>query len=225
MNKQEAILYARVAQLSYKEGQNWDRFTFWGRFDNPGTHTQGIFGLVDGNFVVGFRGSEETGIEDWITDVKFIPQEYPFEKGSGGAMRVHGGFMEAYQSVREALLGKAKEAGGSKIISTGHSLGGALAVLFAADVKGVLPKKEVICYTFGCPKVGNQAYADFYNARVPQTYRVVNGADLVPKIPPAGYEHVGQMVQLGDNKINWRDLVGNINDHFPHNYLKALEAM
>ena len=61
---------------------------------------------------------------------------------------------------------------------TGHSLGGALAllttVLVAPDVNGA-------CYTFGAPRVANYEY--FRDLKTP-VYRVVNSSDAVPRVPP-----------------------------------------
>jgi triacylglycerol lipase len=44
----------------------------------------------------------------------------------------------------------------AEIFVTGHSLGGALAVLAAVDIKhNISPESEVILYTYGQPRVGN----------------------------------------------------------------------
>lgn len=44
---------------------------------------------------------------------------------------------------------------------TGHSLGGALAILAAADIKSVGHKVDEV-YTFGQPRVGNVAFSKWY---------------------------------------------------------------
>ena len=47
------------------------------------------------------------------------------------------------------------------ILITGHSLGGALAVLSALDIKKELMFNETISlYTFGAPRVGNDEFSD-----------------------------------------------------------------
>jgi len=54
--------------------------------------------------------------------------------------------------------------------------------------------------TFGEPRVGNQAFADAYNAKVPNSWRVVNGGDTVPHTPlfEFGYYHEGVEIWLDE---------------------------
>mmetsp|Transcript_25159 Transcript_25159/g.51130 ORF Transcript_25159/g.51130 Transcript_25159/m.51130 type:complete len:338 (+) Transcript_25159:679-1692(+) len=57
-------------------------------------------------------------------------------------------------------------------------------------------------YTFGAPRVGNTAFAEFFDSLGMEAFRVVNDADIVPRMPrhrsSAGalldYEHVGKTV-------------------------------
>ena len=83
--------------------------------------------------------------------------------------------------VREILdRPKARDEQGAPLplFITGHSLGGALALLatrlIAPDVTGA-------CYTFGAPRIGNYEFFRFIKTPV---YRVVNSADVVPRVPP-----------------------------------------
>ncbi len=48
-----------------------------------------------------------------------------------------------------------------EIFVTGHSLGGALAVFAALDIKETLPKTHVRLYTYGQPRVGNEGFSDY----------------------------------------------------------------
>ena len=64
-------------------------------------------------------------------------------------------------------------------LPTGHSLGGALATLAAFDIrKKLLHSKqrdvEVTCYTFAAPRTGNHAFAQDYNALIPDTWSIIN---------------------------------------------------
>lgn len=96
-----------------------------------------------------------------------------------GEQKVHHGFYDAFNAVKSDIeddLGKHR---GVPIYVTGHSLGGALAVLatkyLASDSLGA-------CYTFGGPRVGNSLFADDIKTPI---YRIVNAADGVPRVPPA----------------------------------------
>jgi len=230
MNKQEAMLCAEVSQASYGGDCRTDQFKLTARFENKSTDTQGIFGEAFGNaWVVGFRGSEETGLADWITDLKFIKQVFPYGESNNKKVKVHYGFINAYKSVRETVLAEAKKTPHKRIICTGHSLGGALATLCALDIQYNLPDKEVSCYTYGSPKVGNGDFIASYNRRVPKTYRFVNSADKVPLLPVGGYEHVGILQHIGRAGAIAQEvssvvdkLMDEIDDHFPVNYIKAL---
>jgi triacylglycerol lipase len=228
MDKKTALLCARISHAAYGKGFDMPDFKLLGRFENAGTDTQGIFGVAFKDILIlAYRGSEETGINDWIRDLKFIPASFPYGDGNQ-AIQVHAGFIEAYSSVREAMVKVAKESQHKKVICTGHSLGGALATLSAVDVKYNVPGKEVNCYTFGSPKVGNADFVKFYNGRVPQTFRFVNGVDLVPSLPPdipfvVDYEHVGQLHHIGDLQASQVSADAGI-CHLPANYCKLLEV-
>lgn len=224
MDIRAALLYARISMgvYTYNFG-NLKDFQFTAKFENKGTHTQGAFGIAYGDtFVVAFRGSEETRIEDWITDLKFIQQVYPYDESNNKKVKVHFGFIWAYKSVREAVLRGAKDTAAQKIATTGHSLGAGLATLAALDIQ-YNTGKEVACYTYGSPKVGNRAFADSYNRRVPKTYRIVNRFDVVPLIPPIGYVHVGELHHLGANSLE-DALANKVADHLPVNYINSLSA-
>ncbi|NET43201.1 lipase family protein [Okeania sp. SIO2B3] len=80
---------------------------------------------------------------------------------------------------------------------TGHSLGGAFAILTALElvVSHHISANNVFMYNYGGMKVGNSQFATFYNATVPNSYRVVNTKDFVPGLPPQiykNYRHIGQ---------------------------------
>lgn len=222
MDNKTALLCAKISQWAYGQGSQSPEFKLLARFENKGTDTQGMFGEINKDtFVIAFRGSEETGVADWITDLKISQQVFPYKESKNDKIRVHYGFIEAYQSVRDAVLKGAKETPLKKIICTGHSLGGALATLAALDIKFNCPDKEVSCYTYGSPKVGNKDFVESYNKRVPNTFRFVNGVDAVPQIPPIAYEHVGKELKLQSKEPG--QLKNAMEDHFPYNYIKKIQ--
>lgn len=141
---------------------------------------------VDGEppyLVLAFRGTEKK-VSDWLTDARCVPTVE-------GKTKVHTGFLEAFtvapdggESVKdqvEAILGRPEARKNKALLPlyiTGHSLGGALALL---ATKLVARNVTGACYTFGAPRVGNYEYFRFIKTPV---YRIVNSADVVPRVPP-----------------------------------------
>ena len=134
--------------------------------------------------VLAFRGTEKK-VSDWLTDARCVPTVE-------GATKVHTGFLEAFtktkdsegrtvQRVVEDLLSRPECKEGEEALPlfiTGHSLGGALALL---ATKLVVPDVTGACYTFGAPRVANYEYFRWLKTPV---YRVVNSSDIVPRVPP-----------------------------------------
>ncbi|CAH0522193.1 unnamed protein product [Peronospora belbahrii] len=121
--------------------------------------------------------------------------------------RVHRGFWTAYESVRDELKEVARlildENPGVSVYITGHSMGGALAVLAAYDLALNFSIK-VSMYNFGCPRVGNPTFRQHYDSCVSTSYRVVMDGDIVPGWPRFWglYQHVGTEISI--------DVAGNL---------------
>lgn len=124
----------------------------------------------DGMLVLAFRGTQPS-IRDVLTDIKADLVSAP------GGGRVHRGFKEAFEKVRQPIAAALKKHGALPVYVTGHSLGGALALVatreLGADSTGA-------CYTFGGPRVADDQF--FKDIKTP-VYRVVNAADGVPRVP------------------------------------------
>lgn len=140
--------------------------------------------------IVAFSGTDPLKIEDWITD---FTARRP-------ASDLHEGFEDAVATVwplvEAAIQNRPADQG--KLFFTGHSLGGALATVAAA--RAVRDPKMVVTavYTFGGPRVGGSAFSDDYSPKLgDRTYRLVDGGDVVPTVPPVagGFVHVGESVQ------------------------------
>ena len=154
--------------------------------------TQCFIASNDQFAIVAFRGSEgwklnepfdpRRTLADWTTDFDIRLADW-FRGG-----RVHRGFKDALEEVWPEMFPYMEKLAdqGCKIWVTGHSLGAALAILAAdrfQDVQGV--------YTFGSPRVGDRNFQENFKL---QAYRVVNGEDLVSRVPPpAVYRHVGEL--------------------------------
>lgn len=68
-----------------------------------------------------------------------------------------------------------------RILITGHSLGGAMALTIGYRCSQQYPSRFEGIYTFGCPRVGNEAFAD---ACTFKHVRVANTLDAAAEIPP-----------------------------------------
>jgi len=139
-----------------------------------------------------FRGTLSTG--EKMTNWMGSRQDAVFDDLEGGG--VHRGFHECYASVRNAVMEfLAAEAAPDRTIRlTGHSLGGALAMLAAMDIAtSGLPFRALEVFASGTPRLGSRKWADYYTQQPISTWRIANEKDLVTKIPPEflGYRHVG----------------------------------
>ena len=95
-----------------------------------------------------------------------------------------------------------------EILTTGHSLGGALASLCAHDLSERHPGLKVSMYNFGAPRLGNSAFTQLYREANGDSYRVVNEHDAFARFPrnvhPTlfNYDHAGKTVML-NNATYW----------------------
>src|SRR5258708_3471939 len=74
----------------------------------------------------------------------------------------------------------------------GHSLGGALAQLDTLFLKLNLPAGTTVRgVTFGTPRVGNAAWATFFDSQIADFTRMNNNRDMIPIVPGRllGFRH------------------------------------
>lgn len=165
----ELAYYSEITHCSDSEIAQWSCSGFTSQvkglspvsFYNPGKNT---FGFIAYNptfqaVVVAFRGSED--IKNWITNLDTVRTSY----GACSGCSVHLGFNAAYNNVSSEVRSRVKEYmakfPGASLIVTGHSLGGALAVLCAVDLNNNVRAVDIV-YTFGQPRVGNDKFAAYY---------------------------------------------------------------
>jgi hypothetical protein len=133
-------------------------------------------------------------------DQPFVPEKTPAEK-------------TAYDIVRSKLRSLLEEHKDAKFIVTGHSLGGALAILFPT-VLVVHEEMEIMdrllgVYTFGQPRIGNRQLGRFMEPHldrpVPKYFRVVYCNDIVPRLPYDDktflYKHFGLCLYYNSHYI------------------------
>lgn len=149
------------------------------------------------NNIIVFRGTQEP--EEWIANLNTKQTNYPSPNLQAG--KIHQGFFELYFSGVKSLLEQEIKKLNPAIpcYITGHSLGGAMAVLAALDLALNFSnlKDNIRMYSYAAPRVGNPTFAQFYSDFVPNSYRVVNQADSTWLLPPTKvdnsiYLHTGQ---------------------------------
>jgi predicted lipase len=167
------------------------------------TDTQVRITEVEDCVIIAFRGS--SSVKDWILDAEFFRTTFRFLEDLSG--QVHTGFLTAFSSIHAELASnlKTRGLGNAPIFVTGHSLGGALAILCALELsREGYNLAQVV--TFGQPRVGNKAFKAIYDARLgDKTFRVVNEEDIVARLPHLPsftdlYWHVGS-----EAFITWLD--------------------
>lgn len=180
-------------------------------------HTQGFFLEKGGVKYVIILGSNQ--LIDWLFNFWFRFTETPYkESGTRKEIKVHKGFYRSYLKAREIVLKQVKK--DEKVFVYGQSLGAAIAMLAALDIKYNYPDKEVGLMTTGSPKLGNQEFVDSFLKRVPDSLRYVYGGDIVTTLPPKffGYKHINNETHLGpDRKIRL-----SIPDHMMNRYIPGL---
>ncbi len=121
---------------------------------------------------------------------------------------IHEGFFEQFRAVESslyALLETMLPSSPSHICVCGHSLGSALAQITAVHLAShpSFSKHDISCYSFGGPRVGNKAFADWFNSCVHENYRIVHQNDPIPNIPILPFwRHTGGLCIYFDDKGN-----------------------
>jgi Lipase (class 3) len=156
-----------------------------------------------GDVVVAIRGTE--GIQEWINDAEFLLIPCPFLVGAG---HTEDGFTAMYSSLRtddavgspsvvNALANLPFKQPVSSVTICGHSSGGALGTLLALDLAANSIFQNPSVYTYASPRTGDPSFVSTYNQVVPNTFRIANRLDLVPKLPlPPAYDHVLGLFEL-----------------------------
>jgi triacylglycerol lipase len=121
-----------------------------------------------------FRGTEPGDFRDIRSDISAALKKVEL---NGEVLEFHSGYFNAFESVRSKIEETLKHSGSDQLFITGHSLGGALAIvttrILASDSCGA-------CYTFGAPPVGT---VEIQNKLKTPVYEIINEIDIVPRLP------------------------------------------
>lgn len=178
---------------------------------------------ADRDWLTNFDFAQWSAVTDAVLDNKQL--DYPDVYGtSSSGVKMHTGFTKAYLAVRPQIHNIVRHNTITYWVVTGHSLGGALANLCAVDLQyNFAPNIAIEVYTFGAPRVGNRAFSESYNRRVPNNWRFVNGNDVVSGLPRRwqNYRHVDTRIRFSVG-FSWRIISGSLQDHRIDRYVDAL---
>lgn len=143
-----------------------------------------VVSLEDTSVIV-FRGTDDRG--DWISNLDVFSVDT-----SHGP--IHGGFFRGYRALQPQIEEILDQHDPETVWITGHSLGGALAVVCAYDLVENSGRDIHGVMTFGQPMVAQRQLAEHLDEVLLGRYaHYVNGSDLVPRIPPT-FTHCGSLV-------------------------------
>jgi predicted lipase len=149
-----------------------------------------------GEAVIAIRGTE--GLLEWFQDAQFDTETCTFLAGAG---QTEDGFTDMYNSFAvgtpsgPSVTASLATISGTRQVNSltvcGHSLGGALATLQALDAAANSNFKNPTVYTYASPRTGDGQFVSTYDGMIPNTFRIANRVDLVPKLPLSPpYDHV-----------------------------------
>ena len=150
------------------------------------------------------------------------------KKERGGMPLVHRGFLDYCQAALFTDAAEGETAGerlaadlrahpSEKLYLTGHSLGGAAAILAAARLSDLdVSPDQLIVTTFGAPAVGNEDFVRTYQDRFTLRSVVMRGDPVKDALPsPLGFHHFGE-------RIDWQP--ARTTAAFPHTMTVYVDA-
>lgn len=165
--------------------------------------------------IVSFRGTVSTSIIDWINNLEYTKtspwKQYP-DAG------VHHGFNGAWEDLKKDVMSAVNNIRGTHstkdVQITGHSLGAAMAINAAMDIK-LNYGLDTSVVDFGRPRAGDQKFSQALVSEGISVFRVTHADDLVPHAPPEafGFYHSSQEVYYaGSGASNYKVCDGSGED-------------
>jgi hypothetical protein len=159
-----------------------------------------------------YRGTEPTNLGAWLGDADLGPDSI---RVHGNQLGVHAGFYRNVRATRWAVIRELTHALQGRslldpsqrvehrleaLYATGHSLGGAMALLFAISLAGSADDRELAerlraVYTYGQPMALAEPVPELARQVGDKVFRHILSRDLVPALPPARwgrFAHVGR---------------------------------
>ena len=241
LTEQNACLLSQIAYCTdittalttYMPG--WKKV--WEATEFGGNHA---FVATNGNeYALAIRGSlinfSWAAFQNWIyQDLHVTSQEkWPFVNDSSNAKLSQGSY-DGWQNLSKMMdkrtgqlllpfLEKELKTD-SRLLITGHSLGGNLASVYASYLWQQFKKDSHIgstinVITFAAPAAGNKNFANDFNKKFPEAIRVENKNDIVPKFPSAsGISALGSLysdsLSAGKIMVGYKNVTVSLSNVF-----------
>lgn len=199
-----ALVLAEVAKIAYAtDAEQLRRLQELGATETKPLARKSSQGVVASDahaVVIAFRGTEPTVPADIITDIKIFGR-----RTAEG--RIHSGFLDSVANLYELAIDEAINQGArdKTVLVTGHSLGGAMAMVFShrSTVQHDMRPDGIV--TFGQPlAVDNRICQQMLDEFKGDYVRFVNQWDPVTRLLP-NYRHAGARVHLNSDGYSLRE--------------------
>lgn len=183
--------------LPISSGGNGDSVQYWYVGYDPSLES----------VIVAHQGTDPSDILPLLTDANFFLSSLDSSlfPGIPSDTEVHSGFKDAQASTAADVLAAVQTAlskhGATTITLVGHSLGAAISLLDSVYLPLHLPSSLTFrTITYGLPRVGNRAFADYVDANLHLTH-INNKEDPIPICPGMflGFVHPAGEIHIGDS--------------------------
>ncbi|MDB5041442.1 MAG: lipase [Candidatus Eremiobacteraeota bacterium] len=188
-----AVTYGLAQNPALAQRQPLTSYTYVGPLAATGSAVGATFSFA-GGLAVAFRGA--------ITFAEFggllASSNLAHAKFIANSAYVHAGALAMYAPLRNALLAQLNALpAGSQIVFTGHDLGGALAIIAAADViKNAPTLTKPVVYTFGAAPVAGPTFPALVATAT--IFAVARPNDFLPQsMLMGGFVQLGTTMTLG----------------------------
>jgi hypothetical protein len=179
----------------------------------PKGDTQGYGFVIGGTGFIILRGS--TSLRDWIDNLTAVPTTYgskrTLEEIGGAEPERHLGFARAWANVFPQIKAwiDALYPNVTRFCLSGHSLGGALAIVGAYELERWRPGSVAAVVTFAAPSVGGSKFQEKYEGELglkSRTLRVESREDALGRASP--YQPVGNLWEIDKRPmiVGWEKL-------------------
>ncbi|KAG2493000.1 hypothetical protein HYH03_008664 [Edaphochlamys debaryana] len=149
-----------------------------------------------------FRGTDSSNWSQWAENMRAWRTDHMYPVPNFPHALIHAGFYTLWtgsslqKTFTDAVVELMAAHPRSRMVVTGHSMGGALAQLAGLEFKLSYNRTLTTVYTWGSPRVGNLAYAQLFSTFVDVSWRFTHNRDIVPSVPLQlmGFQHVAREV-------------------------------